>query len=264
MFIEYLGRWGLTPDGHPILSRNSHLLPVRWRGATAMLKVALEAEEEVGGALMEWWGGEGAARVLAIERNAILLERAQGKASLADFARHGRDDEASRIICAVVTKLHAPRTEPPPYLVPLQRWFRELKPAAAAHGGILAASAATARELLAAHREVVALHGDIHHGNILDFGERGWLAIDPKGLIGERGFDYANLFCNPDYETASAPGRLACQIEVVAGTARLERRRLLEWVLAWAGLSAAWHMGDGTPPETALLVAEIAAAQLSV
>ncbi len=56
-----------------------------------------------------------------------------------------------------------------------------------------------ARSLLAAQREVGALHGDIHHGNILDFGpERGWLAIDPNRLCGDRAFDYANLFCNPD------------------------------------------------------------------
>ena len=264
MFIEYLSRWGLTPDGDPILSHNSRLLPVRWQGAPAMLKVALEAEEKVGIALMAWWGGEGAARVMATEHDAILLERAEGKACLADFARHGRDDEASRIICAVVTKLHAPRPKLPPSLVPLARWFQELRGAAAACGGILDLSAATAHELLAAQREIVALHGDIHHGNILDFGERGWLAIDPKGLMGERSFDYANLFCNPDYDTASAPGRLARQLDVVADAARLERRRLLEWVLAWAGLSAAWHMCDGTSPETALLVAEIAAAQLSV
>ncbi len=170
----------------------------------------------------------------------------------------------SRIICAVVRKLHAPKAGPLPNLVPLMRWFRELKPAAAAHGGILALSAATADALLASPREVRTLHGDIHHGNILDFGARGWLAIDPRGLIGERGFDYANLFCNPDNETATAPGRLARQIEVVADAAGLERNRLLKWVLAWAGLSAAWHVGDGTPPETALSVAEIVAAQLSL
>jgi len=52
--------------------------------------------------------------------------------------------------------------------------------------------------LLADQHDVGVLHGDIHHGNILDFGPRGWLTIDPKGLIGERDFDYANLFCNPD------------------------------------------------------------------
>jgi streptomycin 6-kinase len=106
------------------------------------------------------------------------------------------------------------------------------------------------------------LHGDIHHGNILDFGERGWLVIDPKGLIGERGFDYANLFCNPDHGTATAPGRLVRQVEVVSEAAGLERRRLLQWILAWAGLSAVWHLSDGTTPETALEAAQLADAEL--
>jgi streptomycin 6-kinase len=40
--------------------------------------------------------------------------------------------------------------------------------------------------LLTTQREKVVLHGDMHHGNVLNFGSRGWLAIDPKGLIGER------------------------------------------------------------------------------
>jgi streptomycin 6-kinase len=85
MFAEYLARWRLTPDGDPTLTRNSRLLPVRWRGASAMLKMALEAEEKAGNGLMAWWDGEGAARVLANDGDAILLERAQGKASLARF-----------------------------------------------------------------------------------------------------------------------------------------------------------------------------------
>jgi streptomycin 6-kinase len=67
----------------------------------------------------------------------------------------------------------------------------------------------------------VPLHGDIQHGNILDFGSRGWLAIDPKGLIGERSFDYANLFCNPEAAVALAPRRLARQVDVVAEAAGL-------------------------------------------
>jgi streptomycin 6-kinase len=137
-----------------------------------------------------------------------------------------------------------------------------LEPAAAAQGGILSASAAAARALLANQRDVRVLHGDIHHANILHFGERGWLAIDPKGLISERGFDYANLFCNPDHATATAPGRLARQADVVAQAAGLERKRLLQWILAWAGLSAVWHLGDRSSPETAFAIAERAAVEL--
>jgi streptomycin 6-kinase len=120
-----------------------------------------------------------------------------------------------------------------------------------------------ARGLLASPRETVVLHGDIHHGNVLQFGPRGWLAIDPKGLWGERGFEYANLFCNPDAETATAPGRLARQASGVAAAAGLERARLLRWVLAYAGLSAAWSLGEGKPPAGGLQVAALAAAELN-
>jgi streptomycin 6-kinase len=263
VFDAHLARWGLTPDGEPVFTASSSLLPVRRRGAPAMLKVAHEAEERAGARLMAWWDGDGAARVLEHAGDALLIERAMGDGSLADMARAGRDDDASRILCAAAARLHAPRGRPPPELVPLAWWFRALKPAAAAHGGVLLRADAAARGLLADPRETTVLHGDIHHGNVLDFGARGWLAIDPKGLVGERGFDFANLFCNPDVETATAPGRLARQVDVVAAAAGLERGRLLRWILAYAGLSAAWGLEEGDDPVLALAVAELAAAALA-
>jgi streptomycin 6-kinase len=265
MFSAYLERWTLTPDGDPIITRSSRLLPVRRDGVPAILKVAMNAEERRGGAVMAWWNGQGAARVLAHDGNALLLDRAvDGGISLANFARTGRDDEASRIICAAVAALHAPGSLPPPDLVPLTEWFEALQPAAAVHGGILRRSAETASELLATQRDVTVLHGDIHHDNILHFGPRGWLAIDSKGLRGERGFDYANLFCNPDHETATLPGRLARRVDLVAEAAALEPARLLRWILAWAGLSAAWLIDDGVSPQGALSVAELAEAELKL
>ena len=263
MIDAYLARWGLAADGEAIFTHASALLPVLRGGVQAMLKVAMHAEERAGARLMVWWDGDGAARVLEHDGDAMLMERALGPRSLAEMARDGRDDEASRILCATAGRLHAQRDRPPPELVPLARWFQALEPAAAAHGGVLHTAAETARELLAAPREVAALHGDIHHGNVLDFGARGWLAIDPKGLVGERGFDFANLFCNPDPETATAPGRLARQADVVAASAGLERRRLLQWILAFAGLSAAWSLEDGDPPDLALAVAKLAAGELA-
>jgi streptomycin 6-kinase len=267
MFSDYLERWMLTPDGAPIVTPTSKLLPVRRDAIPAMLKVAVHAEERRGGLLMTRWNGEGVARVLAHEGDAILMERAQGGTSLAELSRHGRDDDASRIICATVARLHAPRSSLPQDLVedlvPLTRWFEALDPAANAHGGILRLCATTASGLLATQQDVLVLHGDIHHGNILDFGPRGWLAIDPKGLTGERAFDYANIFCNPDLETATSPGRLARRAEVVAEAAALDRGRLLQWIVAWAGLSAAFSIEDGASPKGGLAVAELAAAELS-
>lgn len=262
IFDDHLAWWRLLPDGEPIVTHSSSLLPVRRDGVALMLKVARAAEEIAGARLMAWWGGAGAARVLEHDGDALLLERAAGVRSLAEMARGGGDDEATRTLCAAAARLHAPRDRPPPELVPLDRWFRSLQPAAEAHGGILVRAAAAARELLAEPREVTMLHGDLHHHNVLDFGARGWLAIDPKGLAGERGFDFAVLFCNLDRETATAPGRLARQADVVAEAAGIERGRLLKWILAYACLSVAWSLEDGDDPGVALTVAEIASAEL--
>lgn len=269
MFAPYLRRWDLVPDGPSIVTHAARLLPVRHLGAPAMLKIATEEEERFGRVLMEWWDGDGAARVLAADQTALLLERAEGTASLADMARDGRDDDATRILCAVADRLHAPRAKPLPDLVPLARWFRDLEPAAATHGGILARSLQAARALLADQRQVGVLHGDLHHGNVLDFGERGWLAIDPKRLVGERIFDFANIFTNPDLDdpsrpVATAPGRFERRLDVVTGASGLDRGRLLRWILAWTGLSAAWYLGDGDDDHAAvdLQVARFAAAAL--
>jgi streptomycin 6-kinase len=168
--------------------------------------------------------------------------------------------------------LHRPRiTAQPgltlPDLIPLTRWFRDLDDAAPSHGGLLPRCAATARALLAEPCDLVVLHGDLHHDNVLDFGTRGWLAIDPKRLTGERAFDYANIFTNPDLAdpsrpVATRPGCFARRLEVITQASGLDRRRLLRWILAWCGLSAVWYLGDGDNAYTDLHIAELAAAEL--
>jgi streptomycin 6-kinase len=260
-FRHWLVQWRLTPDGSAFTTRfGSQLLPVVWRGERAILKIARREEERRGGKLMEWYGGTGAARVLAREGDALLLERLVGKRSLSDMVRWGQDDEATRILCGTAIALHASREEAAPAgLIPLEVWFRALETAASQHGGTFATCAGVARSLLADQREPVVLHGDVHHGNVLDGEARGWLAIDPKGLVGERGFEYANLFRNPDLATALAPGRMQRRIQIVAQEADLDGRRLLDWVIAYAGLGAAWSLEDGDDPRPGLAIAEHAA-----
>jgi streptomycin 6-kinase len=265
LFDRAIRRWALVPDGPPIATPRSHLLPVIARGRSAMLKIATADEERRGAEVLGWWAGDGAARVLEREGDALLVERATGRLSLGAMARDGDDDGATRAICAVAARLHAPRGTPPSSLVPLERWFAELWPIAAQRGHPFAAAAAAARTLLDRPHDMVVLHGDLHHGNVLDFATIGvstpeWKAIDPKGLVGERGFDFANVFCNPDRAVAIAPGRLERQATVVAGAAALDRDRLLRWVLAYAGLSAAWSIGDDEDPSLALEVARQALA----
>ena len=260
MFDMYLEAWDLVPDGEPITTHSSDLLPVRCCGMPAMLKIARNEEERRGNDLMAWWNGDGAARVLACEGAALLLERACG-GSLTDLCRDGRDDDATRIICGAIDRLHRTRAVNPPELVPLKRWFADLD-AAAGRGGLFIRAAETARALLAAPLDETVLHGDIHHGNILAFGDRGWLVIDPKGLRGERGFDYANLFCNPDPEMATDPATFRRRLSRVAAETGLNRRRLASWVLAWVGLSILWPPFDAKRTDAVLRFSDLAAAEM--
>lgn len=266
MFDLYVDRWSLTPDGDPIVTHSSRLLPVLWREKPAMLKIALDNDEKFGNRVLRWWDGDGTAFVYEHDDDAALMERATGPSSLLTMAMQGEDGEASRIMCRTAARLHAPRAKPlPSDLVPLDRWFRDLEPAARNHGGMLAACAEVAARLLADQRDQTILHGDIHHENILDFGPRGWLAIDPKRVHGERGYDFANIFCNPELPTVNKPGRLQSQLPIVCTEADLEPKRLLQWIIAYAGLSAAWFLSDGdtSNADSDLTVAGIAFAELN-
>lgn len=264
MFDHYLKRWELTIDGDAFGSLNGNLLPVRHHGMPAMLKISQEPEEQAGNLLMAWWDGEGAAPVLAHDGEALLMERATSPVSLTQMVNCGEDDEATCILCAVAGRLHTPLAKSLPALVPLEHRFEALWSAAATHRGVFEQCAKTARELLDAPRDVRVLHGDIHHGNVLDFGAKGWLAIDPKGLYGERGFDYANIFCNPDSKSALAPSCFARRIGIVTQECGIDCHRLLQWVLAWAGLSAAWMLEDNIELDTPIGVAKLAASALDL
>lgn len=259
MFSPYLKRWGLVPDGKPIKTHSSDLLPVRFQGRPAMLKLAHPAEEVVGHRLMVWYGGDGAAQVYAHDDHALLLERLTGEDTLAQMAENGQDEEATQILCRAVARLHEHRSQPWPELPTLRRWFRALEQFSV-QGGMFLVAWNTAQKLLAQPQDRRPLHGDIHHRNILHSPERGWLAIDPKGILGERGYDYANIFCNPTLALATQPGRLVRQAYLVSQEANLSYSRLLQWILAYAGLSAAWHLEDSDTKqaEAVLQIAEVA------
>jgi streptomycin 6-kinase len=248
-FEPWLSTWGLEPDGKRISTPMGRLLPVRRNGEPAMLKIATEPEERLGWALLEWWGGDGAARVLAREGDGLLMERAAGPGDLAAMARGGQDAVATAILCDAAAELHRPRARPiPDGLATLDEWFRDLWPAAET-GLVPSTWAQTARRMLDGQREIRPLHGDLHHENVLDFGARGWLAIDPKRLIGDRAFDYTILFCDPDLSdpkppTAVRPDIFARRLEIVLAKSGLERDRLLDWIVAWCGLSMTWFLED--------------------
>lgn len=243
MFEAYLQLWKLEIDGESFQTHSSSLLPVRDQGRAAILKLPTVDDERQAGQLMHWWQGQGAADVYAFDQasGAIVLERLSSEPSLKQMALNGRDDEAMRILCQAAVKLHSKPAQNLPPLFTLERWFRTLAPMAARYGGMLSYGASIAERLLADQRDVVVLHGDLHHENLLWSEQRGWLLIDPKGLYGERTFDYINLLRNPQFELAGQPARFAHQTWLISQEAGLDRRRFLEWTVAFACLSAAWY-----------------------
>lgn len=250
----------LTADGAPFETATSWLAPVRRDGAPAMLKLARGEDERGGSAALEWFGGEGAVRLLAADGPAQLLERACGSESLIDWVGAGRDDEASAVIATVLGKLHRPRAAALPDLTPLEIRLRALL--ASTEGGLLAEGRDEARRLLANAPAPQVLHGDIHHENIVHDTARGWLAIDPKGLWGERTYDYANSLANPirHPQIVLAPGRLQRQAAILATIGELDLQRLLHWTFVHSVLAACWSREDGGDDRHWLAVAELARA----
>lgn len=260
---DLMREWHLNPDGDVIRTFASDVYPVRFQGRAAMLKVSRIEEEARGHLLMVWLDGDGAARVYRHEGDALLMERLLGTPNLTEMVQAGDDDAATRILVRAAQGVHRDRPAPWPELPELRTWFRSLE-VAAAGGGDYAAAWDVARALLDDPADVRPLHGDIHHGNVLWSPERGWVVIDPKGLIGDPGYDYANMLCNPSVETALAPGRLERQVDVIVRARGPARPRLLAWLQAYAGLSAAWTLegGDAAHAARTLEVSRLAAGLL--
>ncbi|WP_078544919.1 aminoglycoside phosphotransferase family protein [Litchfieldia alkalitelluris] len=87
------------------------------------------------------------------------------------------------------------------------------------------------------------LHGDFHHYNILSSGEGEWIAIDPKGLIGEREYDLIQYLLNklPNkgvYEIISK------RVEILTKELYLIEKRLLLWGYCHTVLATAWSVDD--------------------
>lgn len=239
---QRLRGWGAAPTGERRDTPSSALAAGVRDGVPVIAKVARVEEERRGGRLMAWWSRHGGLPVLEHDGDAVLLQRATGARDLTAWATTGRDDEATEVLVDAALGLHAMPAPPSSVgLVPLRTWFRDLVDQPQ-HDTLLDRAASLARDLLAEPGPEVVLHGDVHHGNVLDLGDR-WAAIDPKGLLGHPAFDLANLFCNP--VEAVAVGRLDARLDLVADRARLDRALLAAWVGAWCGLSSVWA-GDGT------------------
>jgi streptomycin 6-kinase len=216
------------------------------------LKPFDDVEDELRGRhFLAWRHGEGAVRLLGFQANMMLLEYA-GERHLTAVLDESGDGDATEIAAAVIGKLHSPSHLPSPVeLQPLRDRFASLFEKAtidrnAGRESLYVDAAIIAERLLADQRRLHPLHGDLHHDNILH-GERGWLAIDPKGVLGDPAFDAANIFYNPldRDDLCLDPQRIARLAAVFARTLDQDPRCVLDFAIAYGCLSAAWHLGDG-------------------
>ncbi|MCT7375828.1 hypothetical protein N5A92_12375 [Chelativorans sp. EGI FJ00035] len=228
-------------------------------------------EDELTGILfLEWRNGEGAVRVLARDGQRILMEHA-GRHSLLTQLEIDGDDAASEIAAQTINRLHRNlHRAAPEGLQSLHRRFASLFAIAETdrkHGrqSLFVEAASLAEHLLANQTQVRPLHGDLHHENIL-LGERGWLAIDAKGLLGEPAYDAANLFNNPleRMDLRENPARAAALARILARALEHDATTLLQYGFAHACLSAAWYTEGGNRQEAGRSLATAAAVRRAI
>ncbi|MEX0955733.1 MAG: aminoglycoside phosphotransferase family protein [Rhizobiaceae bacterium] len=210
---------------------------------------------------LRWRDGHGAIRLLAAHGDIHLLEYAGDRRLIDHRAQHG-EAAATDIAEEVVRQLHAPSpAAPPASQTPLRKHFASLFSIAESERvngkpGEFAAYAAFADRLLDDQHAVRPLHGDIHHENIL-LSPRGWLAIDPKGLIGDPAYDAANMFHNPPHAPERTdPARILAMAETLSHAVERDVEALLSWAVAYSGLSAFWWLEMGNE-QAALSTLEI-------
>lgn len=254
---DYLDRWHLTLDGAAMHGQASVVLPVRRRdGTPAVLKLPLIDEEQPGeAAALRVWDGDGAVRLLDEDPETwvLLLERVDGGR---DLTAVPDDLEAVRIIADLLRRLHA---HEPPLGIPRLADVAD-KMVADTPRRAEAFADQTHRQLMvrwaAATGEVAGeagnqlLHWDLHCENVLAATREPWLAIDPKPLVGDPGFDLLPAL-HDRWEEAVATGDLRRAVryrfDLMVDRLGLDADRALAWTRARLLQNAIWNAEDGQP-----------------
>lgn len=245
--------WGLTLAAPFEPAAISWVVPARLPdGTSAVLKVNFpEPESEHEADALRWWDGDGAVRLLASDpaRRALLIARCEPGAQL----RHlPGETAANRVAAGVLRRLWKPAPPAAGYRTLAQesrRWALELPRHWERHGHpfprrLLDEALVLCAELGGSEPELVVCHQDFHGGNVLSDADGGWLAIDPKPLVGERAFDLASLLRDrrPALLSVPHPQRVVNErLDLLCGELAVDRERARGWALVHA---LAWGMGD--------------------
>ncbi|MCL4541657.1 MAG: aminoglycoside phosphotransferase family protein [Chloroflexi bacterium] len=111
---------------------------------------------------------------------------------------------------------------------------------------LIIAARDTFQQLIASTSQVVVLHGDLHHGNIARSQRDFWLAIDPKGVLGDPAYECGAFLRNPS-RISRVPDfkqRLAWRVEQLSTRLHLPQQRIWQWAFAQAVLSQWWEVEE--------------------
>ena len=197
-------RWSLILQPPFELSYNYVAPVVQADGREAVLKLGFPHRELLSEMhALQHFDGRGIVRILEadFELQVFLLERVRPGIELITIED---DDEVIRITAEVMGKYWRPVTGERPLLT-VENWtagLTKLRPHFNGTTGpfpeyLVDAAENIFAEFIPTQGEQVLLHGDLHHWNILSATRQPWLAIDPKGVIGEREYDTGAILRNP-------------------------------------------------------------------
>lgn len=191
--------------------------------------------------------GNGAAYIYQVNDNCALMEWLDGP-SLGDMTRDGDDHEAAKILVNTAAKLHATKSVDVKNWPRLEHWGASLltiqRGAACSelNWKNFQFSCDLARTLLDNQTDICALHGDLHHDNIL-LGNRGYCSIDAKGVVGDRGYELANAFRNPEGvpNLVKSPDRFRFLLSLWSKEFKIDKQHMLDWAIAKTAFSMMWR-----------------------
>jgi streptomycin 6-kinase len=250
---EASARWRLTHVQH-VQNLSYNFVAFADRGdVQVVLKIGLpnrETKSEM--AALRLFNGEGACRLIDYdeEKYWMLLERLQPGVMLSKLED---DQEATHIAADVMQKIWRPAPEDETF-IRLSDWFDGLKRLRAMfnggtgplHENLVNRVERSVKDFFIENHKPVLMHGDFHHFNILS-SERGWLIIDPKGVIGPAGYELGPFLINPWgdlLEGKNYRGITRRRIDILHEWLGFERERIREWGLAHAVLSAWWSIEE--------------------
>src|SRR5947209_3395580 len=257
-------RWELTLS-LPFAGMSYHYVApgVRADGTRVVVKACSPTRESIQEAeALRLFDGHGMVQLLDCDESneVLLLEHLKPGTLLRTLED---DEEATSHAATVMRQLWRPvlPNHPFPTVNDWGRGFARLRQHYEGGSGpfptsLLEEAEALFAELSASMAESVLLHGDLHHDNILAAQRQPWLAIDPKGVIGEPVYETGALLRNPlpDLLNMPQPGRIhARRVDQLSEELGFDRSRVRDWALAQAVLSVWWGIEDSDQVSEAFL-----------